>query len=213
MGMKIILMMMMRSNVVCYIRNHIRWNPGEAMLRLSQPLPSLLQFMTKTLQACMDQTKEDHRWRNIQCKPTWDRAVDRFLVLTCIDKIVVRRMTMKSWSQPCWSPCCCPWLCCRLCWCWRCLACWDSSAGASDGVNQTHHRIVSQRTDQTEVQQVVAEHAYPIAGQETIPQPGQCYAATDHHGIQYDSNGLLFLSLLCSWQLQDERSQGLLGLA
>merc|ERR1719250_507262 len=71
-------------------------------------------------------------------------------------------------------------------------------AGAPDVVYQTHHRIVRQRTDQTEVQQVVAEHAYPIAGQETIPQPGQCYAATDHHGIQCDSNGLLFLSLLCS---------------
>merc|ERR1712013_394224 len=44
------------------------------------------------------------------------------------------------------------------------------AAGAPVVENRVEYGIVGQRTVQTRVQQVVAGHAYAVAGQETIPQ-------------------------------------------
>jgi len=41
---------------------------------------------------------------NIQCKPTWDRAIDRFLVLACIDKIVAAMKLKPALLAPLLMP-------------------------------------------------------------------------------------------------------------
>ena len=51
------------------------------------------------------------------------------------------------------------------------------AAGAPVVENRVEYGIVGQRTVQTGVQQVVAGHAYAVAGQETIPQPAHSYVA------------------------------------
>merc|ERR1719205_315293 len=51
------------------------------------------------------------------------------------------------------------------------------AAGPPVVENRVEYGVVGQRTVQTGVQQVVAGHAYAVAGQETIPQPATSYVA------------------------------------
>merc|ERR1719205_370633 len=51
------------------------------------------------------------------------------------------------------------------------------AAGPPVVENRVEYGVVGQRTVQTGVQQVVAGHAYAVAGHETIPQPATSYVA------------------------------------
>merc|ERR1712183_147920 len=51
------------------------------------------------------------------------------------------------------------------------------AAGAPTVENHVEYGVVGHQTVQTGVQQVVAGHAYAVAGQESIPQPAVSYAA------------------------------------
>merc|ERR1712226_361852 len=51
------------------------------------------------------------------------------------------------------------------------------AAGAPVVENRVEYGVVGHQTVQTGVQQVVAGHAYAVAGQETIPQPATSYVA------------------------------------
>merc|ERR1711973_1080434 len=51
------------------------------------------------------------------------------------------------------------------------------AAGAPVVENRVEYGVVGHRTVQTGTQQVVAGHAYAVAGQETIPQPAHSYVA------------------------------------
>jgi len=51
------------------------------------------------------------------------------------------------------------------------------AAGPPVVENRVEYGVVGQRTVQTGVQQVVAGHAYAVAGHETIPQPAHSYVA------------------------------------
>merc|ERR1719157_350529 len=51
------------------------------------------------------------------------------------------------------------------------------AAGPAVVENHVEYGVVGQRTVQTGVQQVVAGHAYAVAGHETIPQPATSYVA------------------------------------
>merc|ERR1711936_805474 len=51
------------------------------------------------------------------------------------------------------------------------------AAGPPTVENHVEYGVVGHQTVQTGVQQVVAGHAYAVAGQETIPQPATSYVA------------------------------------